>query len=316
MTKESLPLAHPEPGPPPLEAYFTDPTAFTVGQREYYEHWKTSWRCRVPLDVHGYVSYLFAYIYEVIALPARPYRIAELERLAAAYPREKTAPYIRGWISDCYAEMGDFSRALSVLPSSLTDGHSAGSVDHRLSLKLLVGQDVDPSDVLTSPEARLTAFGRENLDLVAGYVDTHLSAWRNQNGRDYIQYLNERVPERRRIPMYLFGGVPLFKTVSLDDSVQLTGPTHRVAPDPARLVLFSLVPDFTEFVRVVTRAAENAARDERGIPHVGEGWVAETDLFYRVKALFPDLETLAHSRPPLAWTAASRHLHSGSQDCH
>ena len=52
-----------------------------------------------------------------------------------------------------------------------------------------------------------------------------------------------------------------------------------------------------DFCSQVTREAENTLREERGVPHVGEGWVAETELFYLIKSAFPDHKVEHHARP-------------------
>lgn len=53
----------------------------------------------------------------------------------------------------------------------------------------------------------------------------------------------------------------------------------------------------TEFAANVTREAENRVRQQLGIPNVGEGWIAETQLYYEVKHAFPDLEVQQHASP-------------------
>ena len=35
----------------------------------------------------------------------------------------------------------------------------------------------------------------------------------------------------------------------------------------------------------------------RGIPAIGEAWVSETELLYRVRELLPDVEVVAHGQP-------------------
>ncbi len=55
--------------------------------------------------------------------------------------------------------------------------------------------------------------------------------------------------------------------------------------------------DFRTEVVERVRAAENRARAKRGIAAIGEGWVNETDLFYRVKSMFPGLDVTHHGQP-------------------
>lgn len=57
-------------------------------------------------------------------------------------------------------------------------------------------------------------------------------------------------------------------------------------------------PDFADYVFTMLRSAENAVRVQLGLPRVGEGWVSETDLYYRVCKLLEGVEVVHHGRPP------------------
>jgi len=51
-----------------------------------------------------------------------------------------------------------------------------------------------------------------------------------------------------------------------------------------------------EFKRIL-RESENKLRIERGLPKIGEGWISETDLYYKIKETFPSEEIIHHGRP-------------------
>jgi hypothetical protein len=48
---------------------------------------------------------------------------------------------------------------------------------------------------------------------------------------------------------------------------------------------------------VADREAENIVRERLGIPRVGEGWIAETHLYYAVRALYPEYEIQREASP-------------------
>jgi len=50
-------------------------------------------------------------------------------------------------------------------------------------------------------------------------------------------------------------------------------------------------------VNRILRECENSLREERDIPHIGEGWVSETELYYKIDNVFADEEVLHHGRP-------------------
>ena len=45
------------------------------------------------------------------------------------------------------------------------------------------------------------------------------------------------------------------------------------------------------------KEAENEVRKEMGIPLIGEGWIAETEVFYMVKDILSEYEVIHHARP-------------------
>lgn len=56
-------------------------------------------------------------------------------------------------------------------------------------------------------------------------------------------------------------------------------------------------PSFPATIFPLLRLAENAVRKRMSVPLVGEGWVSETALFYRVKQMLPDKEVVQHGQP-------------------
>jgi len=42
--------------------------------------------------------------------------------------------------------------------------------------------------------------------------------------------------------------------------------------------------------------AENLVRESKGLPKIGEGWISETELFYKIKKAFPKHKVIHHGR--------------------
>ncbi len=55
--------------------------------------------------------------------------------------------------------------------------------------------------------------------------------------------------------------------------------------------------DFGKSIFTLLRETENEVRAARGISAIGESWVSETELFYRVQQLLPDETVIAHGQP-------------------
>jgi|GEM_PF-2884496 hypothetical protein len=49
---------------------------------------------------------------------------------------------------------------------------------------------------------------------------------------------------------------------------------------------------FKNEVKRIFRESENIFREEKNIPRVGEGWVSETELYHKIKEVFPNEEII------------------------
>jgi len=55
-------------------------------------------------------------------------------------------------------------------------------------------------------------------------------------------------------------------------------------------------PTFTQALHNTLRECINTVRVDLGLPKIGEGWLTETDLYQRVRRLFPNEEVIHHGR--------------------
>lgn len=75
---------------------------------------------------------------------------------------------------------------------------------------------------------------------------------------------------------------------------------HELRWDPVRRSLLQKLDvtcDFRKTLFGILRAAENHVRAAYGIAPVGEGWVSETELLFRIRKLFSDREVIHHGQP-------------------
>ena len=87
---------------PPFQQYFPSEENMETEQRRFYDIWIQQWKKERPLDVQGNISYLFCFVYEVLALP-RGKAVEHLLRLIEAYStEERFLEYCKRWLSDCY----------------------------------------------------------------------------------------------------------------------------------------------------------------------------------------------------------------------
>jgi len=245
-------------------------------QRQFYRRWVDSWSQGQPLDVQGNISYLFCYVYTVLAHPPEK-AVLELNSLIRSYPQEaKFVENCRRWLSDCHVLMREYRQALDTYPPIFLNTRAATCTDDILNLKLLLGDHVAGRDILTLNGPKVTSWGKKHLEKVAAYLDIIVSAYELNTK---INLLVQWSKTSHQYPYSVFRGTVLSTAASV----------------PA--YWFSNNKDTMAFVSEKTRDAENSVRDEINIPRIGEGWVSEADLYYALRDALGGLEVVHHARP-------------------
>ena len=115
--------------------------------------------------------------------------------------------------------------------------------------------------------------GRDHFDLVAAQLDVQARGFEEYHG---VSVLEKWEVDCRKWRFMLFG---------------------RAWLRDRQMVHFSSHEPALSWVRQCLREAENVVREERGLPRVGECWVAETRLYYQLKDRFEEEEVLQHASP-------------------
>lgn len=261
---------------PPFEQYFPSEENMEPEQRRFYDRWIQHWRKGRVLDVQGNISYLFCYVYEVLALPPEK-TVEHLLRLIEAYPtEERFLKYCKRWLSDCFVLLGDYRKALDVYPPVPISTRGSTCTDDVLSLKLKVGERIAGRDVLSLNGPQVTNWGKEHLNDIAAYLDIIVGAYEQNHG---INLLERWSLSSHQYPYSVFRGTVHSSTTNI--------PCYS----------FSGYEEAIKFVREKTRDAENSVREEMRIPHINEGWIRETELYYAIKDALPQTEVIQHARP-------------------
>ena len=226
----------------------------------------------------GNISYVFTLAYSLIAQEDKRRAADGLMALAAAYASEPRIPeYCARWAADCYVVVADFASALDVFAQVNIHATAGFQTDQLLFIKANLKAPLAGRDVLTLFGAKVTTFALTRLDVIARYLDIQLAEVAKREG-DILQHWIQ-LPSVPRHPYGAFSGVPL----------------QTFTPGP-RAYGFSRSPEVERQCAELTRDAENTLREDEGIPRVGEGWVAETKLYYDLKTAFPSLEVVHHAR--------------------
>ena len=262
---------------PPFKMYYPSRESMTAAQARFFDWWAKEWKAGRAIPVNGNISYLYCYLYSVLS--KAPHEIVEeLIRFRPAFQGEPgISEACSSWISDAYVVLGDYAKALEEFPKPRLGSRASNRTDSLLSLRLLLDLDIDALSVLTLAGPNVTTFGRKHLESIESYLSIQLA---ERHKHDSVSLLESWARDSHRYTYFVFGG-----------SVQSTGLRNVPA------FSFSLNKRALAFAAQETRSAENAIRDEQGLPAVGEGWVSETELYYLLKTEFPNTQVIQHACP-------------------
>jgi hypothetical protein len=184
------------------------------------------------------------------------------------------------WAADAFTGVGMFEEALLALPPITLGGRASYQTSKRLCLLLELSRDIGATDVLTLFGAKVTKFGKANLEAVALHIEVALCQ-RREFG------------EKALLPSWAADAHEVDAGYSL-----FSGHPSYLVVQPPRGLSFDRSITAEAFCVQAIRSAENAWRAEQKIPHVGEGWVAETKLYYEIKAAMPEWEVQHHATLP------------------
>lgn len=185
---------------------------------------------------------------------------------------------LQKWASDCWAALGDLPRALDCFPIPSSGTKQSGAMSSRISLKMALGTALDSYDVMGLAGPKVTKFGRENVGLIHKFLDDRLAS---EPAREHHERFERWRAAADREP------VPYFM-------INLAGGCRH--PE-LKEHMFQYCQAAIEECAALIREAENALREDRDLPRVGEGWISETELYYAVTTTLAEYEVEAHARP-------------------
>lgn len=294
---------------PPFKQYYASEGDMNPRQKRFYDYWKANWEKGKKISVNNQISYIFCYIYDILFLPfksekkfrssgieicitinGRPiadelradYRVCVekviqiLKKIIKEYQEEERLTwYCKFWLSDCYVLLGDYKNALLAYPELFVDEKAEVPTVHLLNLKLRNNEKITGYDILTLNGANVTSFGKRNIKKVAQYLEILI---RQKEKKEGIILIKQWQGEKRE--WNIFNGSHCAYTLK-------NVPYYD----------FGYSENVRREVQELTREAENTVREEMNIPKIGEGWIAETELYYKIKNIFSTTEVIHHARP-------------------
>jgi hypothetical protein len=263
------------------KTYYVRPE-LTSSQEAFYRAWRKAFEdgeAWMPEeeDEETPVNYLFAYTKDILPEARIDPGVvaARLERLGAAYRRVRS--HATCWARDAWLLAGDMRGALECVPRQTAGRVASFETDMRLTLKYLLRVPVDAWDVFAMFNPKITGIMKEHIDEVTELVEARLQAER-EAGNDLLGNL-------LRQPKLQTSAWPLWNAT-----------LQSLPVEAARIALVSKLPTAKRLAESLQLEAENALREDKGLPHVGQGWISETRLYVSLREAL-DTNVIQHGTP-------------------
>lgn len=261
---------------PEFKTYYATQESMNFQQLNFFNYWLSQWRKGEAVPVNGQISYLFCFLYKCLDLPIDDL-IKILERMARSYPEEEHVVwYCKWWLSDCYVLLKDFTTAVKVFPKIPINSRAGFNTNQLLSLKLLAGYRISGHNILTLNGPQVTSFGKRNIEQVSKYLEIIVRIKEESEKINLLEQWKNDTPVSK---YFVFTGSHSGREINI--------PYYS----------FTDNPEVANNISKLSREAENTVREEMNIPKVGEGWISETELYYKLKNYFSNIEVIHHARP-------------------
>lgn len=205
-----------------------------------------------------------------------------LERITAllteASPDDDTW-YAQWWAADALTLMGRYREAVMMYPPPGFD-RAPFQTERLLSLKVTAALPYTAADALALLGPRITAYGREHIELVRRAAELLVSAVSEEVRVQRLRAWSTTSP-KLQYSVYVGSSVGYHASRGLD--LTQYG--------------FSRVAEVVDYCRALARNAENMVREDAALPRVGEGWLSETRLFHELRDAFPEQTVEQHASP-------------------
>lgn len=278
---------------------FNDLKYADSSQKKFYIEYKKSFFKEKYLDVKGNNNYTFILFHDLVKNYSEDitYLQSKLKVLEKYYPITKG--YTQSAIIEKFEERNDFESAWKLKYKLKFIGYeSIIEYEKKLNRQLLNGQLL----VKLAGFSHLTEFGQKNIKNIIPFADLELKKYIDEKGINFFDLfiINNKPTKVIKIGSKLICDSEYYKQFFLS----LSEYKHYKSIDESQYKsnYFKEIPHVVEKAiynqcRLILKNAEDRYREEIGMPKVGEGWISETELFYKISDYFTDEEVIHHASP-------------------
>lgn len=306
---------------PEWNTYYPSLSTANKQQKDFYYKLNSALEKDEKIEIEENISYIFVYLYitiqEFINSKKTEPLISKFERIFKFYgSNEKISFYVIEWLKDAYLFIRDFDNAWNYLKKGKN-----GSIEDIIYIRgncyetTIYGNEILQILGLNSG---LTEFGQDNIEQVTKLTSIFLEDFHNENKINYAEYFlnffdygnlseknfevlkecykNEadyykwhndyvytqksKFPYPKQYNHHLFKGAPMKTPYFKRDAIPY-------------IVSVALHNKFKSIIR----ESENTVRSEKHLPLVGEGWISEANLYYKIHNEFQNEKVVHHGRP-------------------
>jgi len=290
-------------------------------QLSFYKIYKRCFLDGNYIDLQGNDNYAFILFYDLLENYNSDIRVLQeyLKKLAEYYP--KTKMYGEDAIIKELEKLGDFENAWSLLShKEYIIVKKIIDYESKLNRELLNGELI----VKICGYSHLSEFGQKNLNEIKPFAEKRLETYKAEKGAKFFDLFVQNGQ-----PIKVPKAVAIEKEKSFFDFFQKQSYETVYEYNPAYYEEFFLsqaeyehyrniddsqresgyIKDYTFFLphvveksiinqcRLILKRAEDLYRESIGMPKIGEGWISETELFYKISDYFKDDEVIHHASP-------------------
>lgn len=278
---------------------FNDLKYATSSQKKFYLEYKMSFFKEKYLDVEGNNNYTFMLLHDLVENYSEDIKFlkSNLKTLEKHYPITKG--HTESKIIEIFENRNDFESAWKLQYKSKYIGYQTIiQYEKNLNRRVLDGHLL----IKLAGFSHLTEFGQNNIEQIIPFADLEIKKYIAEKGVYFFDLFifNNKPVKAKKIGNKLIYDSEYYKQFFLS----LSEYKHYKSIDDSqnKSKYFKEIPHVVEKAiynqcRLILKNAEDSYREEIGMPKVGEGWISETELFYKISDYFRDEKVMHHASP-------------------
>jgi len=290
----------------------------SIKQKEFYKIYKTNFFNNRFIDLKGNHNYSFILLFDILKNYNHNINKLEtiLEILVDNYPITRTYAHIE--LINIFEKNNNYEKVWSY---NLKSNYI--SVETVLKYENILNRELINSDIILSLAGYnyLTEFGINNINSIKLLIEEQFVIYKSKIKKNFFeQFFEDELPIKTDVRVKINSSKNIFsffktseyKTIkeynpeyfkdfflsideyekykSVDEFQTSSGYNNKKIPHLVNRAVINQL-------KLIVKQTEDLYREKIGMPKVGEGWISETELFYKISNHFENEKVVHHSSP-------------------